>query len=72
MIEIDDIVQSSIDPQIWKNLPAIKKLKILNYLYKIKEIVHSPNSFSKKLFCLIPANVKKPVINLIGFFYILI
>jgi len=46
MIEIDDIVQSSIDPQIWDNLPAIKKLKILNYLYKIKEIVHSPNSFS--------------------------
>jgi len=46
MIEIDDIVQSSIDPKIWDNLPAIKKLKILNHLYKIKEIVHSPNSFS--------------------------
>ena len=45
MIDIDDIVQSSIDPQIWDNLPAIKKIKILYHLDIIQKIIHSHNTF---------------------------
>jgi len=44
-INIDDIIQSSIDPEIWKTLPTIKKIKILYHLDIIQKIIHSHNTF---------------------------
>tara|TARA_R110000787_G_scaffold276031_1_gene384869 strand:+ start:217 stop:357 length:141 start_codon:yes stop_codon:yes gene_type:complete len=41
MIDIDDIVQSSIDPLLWEKLPAIKKLNVLQKLTEIEKIIHS-------------------------------
>tara|TARA_R110000796_G_scaffold114018_2_gene225771 strand:+ start:256 stop:384 length:129 start_codon:yes stop_codon:yes gene_type:complete len=41
MIDIDDIVQSSIDPSIWEKLPAIKKLNVLQKLTEIEKIIYS-------------------------------
>lgn len=41
MIDIDDIVQSSIDPLLWEQLPAIKKLHILQKLTEIENILRS-------------------------------
>lgn len=43
MIDIDDIIQSSIDPNVWKNLHPYKKIKILKLLQNIKDIIHSPH-----------------------------
>tara|TARA_R100001480_G_scaffold145927_2_gene144309 strand:- start:1765 stop:1914 length:150 start_codon:yes stop_codon:yes gene_type:complete len=45
MIKIDDMINSSIDPKIWRELSAIKKLKILKLASEIEKIVHSHRSF---------------------------
>ena len=45
MIKIDDMINSSIDPKILKELPAIKKLEIFKLASQIEKMVHSHNSF---------------------------
>jgi len=45
MISIDEIIQSSIEPEIWEKLPAFEKLIIYNKLSEIAELINSHDSF---------------------------
>jgi len=45
ILNIGDIIQSSIDPEIWNTLPPVKKIKILYHLDIIQKIIHSHNTF---------------------------
>lgn len=44
MIDIDTMIQSSIDPKIWNELPPIKKIKILKLAGEIEKIVHNKDN----------------------------
>ena len=45
MLEIDDSIQTIIDPDTWKRLPAIKKLRVFKLFEKIYDIVNTPDFF---------------------------
>lgn len=42
LMEVDDMIMSSIGPTIWNKLPAIKKLQIYKLFTEIKEIASHP------------------------------
>lgn len=42
VMEVDDMIMSSIGPKIWAKLPAIRKLQIYKKFTEIKEIASHP------------------------------
>lgn len=42
VMEVDDMIMSSIGPSIWNKLPAFKKLQIYKKFTEIKEIASHP------------------------------
>ena len=42
VMEVDDMIMSSIGPKIWAELPAVRKLQIYKKFTEIKEIASYP------------------------------